>query len=140
MDAGELFTSQLDDAEYQLRQVFSGLPDGAWDEHLVPGTMSPRETAAHLAEAYVAGVKHFRGEEHDWGTYQPASTEPTQILDEMFQERDKLKAAALAAEDHTGLKTAIAYSASHDYYHIGQMCSLRLKVEPNWNPYSIYKS
>ena len=140
MDAKDLFSSTIDDAEHQLRQVLAGLDEAAFDRKLAPSAMSPRETVAHLAECYVAAQKHARGESHEWGTHRTSGQSAPALVEEMFLERGKAKEAALASSDPESLKEMLAYTSSHDYYHVGQMCMQRLAFEPDWNAYSIYKS
>ena len=139
MDAKELFVHEFDDAGYQLSQVFAGLPEESWDAKVHPSAMSARETAAHLAEAYVACSKEVQGNEHEWGSYQPASAEPQGLLGALTQERNAARAAVLASADPHALKSGLAFTANHDYYHVGQMATLRLHLDPEWDAYCIYK-
>ena len=137
MDATELFVSLYDSGASQLGAVFADLPADAWDKKLSPGSMSSRETVAHLTEAYIACAKHLNGEEHSWGTYEAVSDDPQRLLAEMNKQRDVLKAAALE-KGPSEYREVLAYSSNHDHYHVGQMVALRLEVQPDWDSYSIY--
>ena len=137
MEAKELFVTQFDDAAKQLRAVLSEWPDSTWDTKAHPTAMSARETVTHLTEAYQAAGKHLIGEEHQWGSYAPVSDDPNRLLAEMNKQRDVLKAAALGHED-SHLGTVLAYSSNHDFYHVGQLVTLRLHLNPEWDAYSIY--
>lgn len=137
MDATELFVSLYDSGGSQLGAVFADFPADAWDKKVTPGSMSARETAVHLSEAYVACGKHLEGEEHSWGTYTVDTDDPQRLIAHMFKERDVLKMAALKKGPEE-FRTVLAYSSNHDYYHVGQMVALRLEVQPDWDSYSIY--
>ncbi|MBW7928889.1 MAG: hypothetical protein H3C58_12580 [Fimbriimonadaceae bacterium] len=50
-------------------------------------------------------------------------------------EMSALRNRAIAVADE---KIAVEYIAVHDAYHVGQLVTLRLSVEPDWNYYSIY--
>src|SRR5689334_22675098 len=110
MEAKDLFASLYDNAGFQLQQVFKDIPAGGWDAKVTPSSMSPRETAAHLTEAYTACNKMLKGEEHSWGTFQPASTESDGLLSEMWKEREDAKSAALNANDPTVFKHVLDFS------------------------------
>lgn len=138
MDAKGFLSSQIDTTGYQLRAVFANFPDGKWDERVCSEAMSAKETAAHLAECYVAFLDHCQGKEHEWGSFQSASAKPQEIVAEMFALRDQ---AVVAFEAHSGgeaLGWASDYIVLHDPYHVGQMCSLRLELG-DFVPYSIYR-
>lgn len=135
MEAKELLRHQISDAGYQLNKVFEGV-DSSLDFKLTPASMSPRETAIHLAECYTAALAEANGGKHEWGTYKPKSDDFQAIWAEMQELRAKASAAMMEA---TGQEThANAFIVAHDYYHVGQMAQLRLQREPSWDPYSIY--
>ena len=139
MDAKELFVSQFEDGASQLGAAFADFPADSWDAKSNPMAMSARETVVHLTEAYIACGKHLNGEKLQWGSYVAESDDPNRLLAVMIKERDIIKMAALAA-DPAEYKIVLAYASNHDYYHVGQMVTLRLHLDPTWNADSIYSS
>ncbi len=120
-----------------LEKTFEGLTEAEAD-HRFGHLMSPRQHATHLSEAYVAAVKHAKGEKHDWGSYQPAGSTWDAVLQDWRTRRAEAVEALLGAGDDESLKSASDYIVGHDHYHVGQMCSVRLNLNPQWNAYSIY--
>lgn len=135
MTANELLKHQFDDAGYQLTKVFEGI-DASLDFRLVEGGMTPRETAAHLGECYSAILAETKGEKHQWGSYQPSTTEWPALWAEVQDLRNQAVAAAIGKEDWE--THASAYGPAHDYYHVGAMAQIRIAREPGWDGYSIY--
>ncbi len=138
MTSSEMFRKLYADAGYQLEKSFEGMADSCFRSKPNSQGMSPKEIAVHLAEAYVAGQKHFSGESHEWGTYQMDSPQQDVIIANMFEERKKFKDAIEAKGDEDAMKTGLDYGVNHDFYHVGQICSHRIENEPDWNAYSIY--
>lgn len=136
--ANELLRYALDQCRFQLEQVFAGLPDDAWNAKPT-GSSSPAETAEHLCEVYEACLKHLRGEEHDWGTYKSGETTREGLMALMWRLRSQACEACLSG-DEKAAKTAVDYIVLHDPYHVGQLVTIRLALDPNWNAYSIYPS
>ena len=99
--------------------------------------MSPRELVEHLCECAVAFNKSAVGEKHEWGTFSVDDKSPANLRAEL----KRLRAEAVAevnGEDEV-LKEAFSFLSSHDAYHVGQLCSCRLSLDPNWNAYAIYE-
>ncbi len=115
----------------QVLQTFNGLSDVHFDAKPLAHAMSPRETAEHLCDCYQAAIDVSEGREHPWGSTKMAATNPAEAMREMKSLRDR--AIAVASEE-----VAVDYIALHDAYHVGQMVTLRLSVEPDWNSYAIY--
>jgi hypothetical protein len=134
----DLLQKQIDGVGLQISAVFNGLDDSQADIKAAPHMMSPRETSIHLAECYEASEKAARGEEHSWGTYQPAGTGLTELVAEMKSKREAAVQAISGAEPDKAVHAATDYIILHDAYHVGQMCANRLAVDPEWNAYSIY--
>lgn len=115
----------------QILQTFNGLADAHFDTKPLSVAMSPRETAEHLCDCYQAAIDVSEGREHPWGTTKLSAQTPAEAMQEMKALRDA--AIAVANEE-----AAMDYIALHDAYHAGQMVTLRLTVEPDWNAYAIY--
>jgi len=132
----ELLSQQIDDAGYQLEKVFEGIEDASLDFRLTEHAMTPRELLSHLSECYVATVAAAEGKEHAWGTYTAPDTSWPAIWNNTKDLRAKATTAALGAEDFA--MKASGLMVGHDYYHVGQMCAIRLVKDPSWDAYSIY--
>ncbi|HEY0867330.1 MAG TPA: hypothetical protein VGE01_08125 [Fimbriimonas sp.] len=135
MTAKELLQFQLDDAGYQLDQVLSGFPEGSAGNSL---GMTPMQTLSHLGEAYVATSKQARGEKHDWGTFQLDAATFEEALEKLRSLRADAISTVLSGNDDA-LRAGHAFIVAHDYYHVGQLCAQRLRCEPDWDAYSIYR-
>ncbi len=141
MTASELSALYLDDSAYQVAKVFEGLDEAHADVKVSDGAMSPRETLIHLTDCVYAAQSSLAGEsEYAWGSYKPADTAMATLMNTFNDERGKaVEAVKAAGDDEKALKAAAAFIAGHEFYHVGQMASLRLKVTPDWDAYSIYR-
>lgn len=124
-----------------MDKCVEGWNPSAFDEKLTPETMSLRIALIHLAEVYVAVQKQCRGEEHEWGSYAPSSSAEGHLIQAFHEERRRAVEAILGLDDEEkAAHLALDFIILHDAYHVGQLCSLRLKIEPEWNMYVIYGS
>lgn len=139
MDARDLASYVFEDAGFQLGQVLQGFPSPAFDQKLNDLEMTPKDTVVHLTEAYVAGQKQIKGARHSWGTYAATSDDQDALVETMKQERAAFWNAAEESGDPTQYKTAMLYGSNHDYYHVGQLCTMRRAVDPAWDSDSIYR-
>ncbi|MGV3613944.1 MAG: DinB family protein [Fimbriimonas sp.] len=140
MTAKELLRFQCDDAEYQLQQVLDGLDGSHVDGKPINTMMSLRQMVAHLAEAYHATIKDVAGEKHEWGTYEPQSSDWNALVAEFFDLRRQAVEAVLGLEDEDrAVKLGSGFIVGHDYYHVGQFAALRISADPSWDSYKIYR-
>ncbi|MFY9233852.1 MAG: hypothetical protein WAO58_05250 [Fimbriimonadaceae bacterium] len=138
MTASELIRHQVDELGYQLSKVFEGIPASGQDFKAIPSAMSPREILAHLCEAYMAFDAHGRGEEFQWGSFKPDPSWEG-LYAQFVAARNTATARAVSSEDEKALKSAHDYLVGHDAYHVGQMASCRIAMDPEWNAYGIYR-
>ena len=138
MTGQEAISNLLDTAKFQLTMVFKDLPEDIRDNTLHSDNMSFSTSVGHLCEVYTAVLKMSRGETHDWGTYTLPSSDWNELHDLMFTLRAECIEASLALPDEAGLKTLCDYAIAHDFYHVGQLVTLRIAAEPGWNSYGIY--
>jgi hypothetical protein len=138
MTAQELIKKQMDETESMLAQTFKGLSDETAATK-IGSMMSPKEMVAHLAECYVAAKKDIEGTKHEWGTYSPPSQSWDNLLDELGQRRKEAVDAILLKGDDQALRVATDFIVGHDHYHIGQLCAIRISIDPAWDSYSIYE-
>lgn len=141
MTTKELLSKQMDSSGFQLSKCIEGWNPAAFDDKLTPNSMSLRVTLVHLAEVYQAVQKQARGDEHEWGSYTPISDGAEALQADLWRERKLAVDAVLAVgDDDKAAHMALDYIILHDAYHVGQLCSLRLSIEPDWNMYVIYGS
>jgi len=138
MTANELLNKQLDDVSYQLEKVLEGVKESDLDFKVSPTAMSMRELVEHLCEVYTCVEKESRGEKHSWGTFAIADKSWSNLLSEFNKTRAKALGIVSAAQEDKDILSANAYIVAHDYYHVGQLASIRLATDPTWDAYSIY--
>ena len=137
MDAKELIKFQMEASAKQVDKVLEGLADDKWGVK-AGGSMSASETVVHLAECYVAARTHVAGGTHEWGSYKAAGETPEELGANMRSERSKAWEAILGAEVGEAGKAATEYLILHDAYHVGQLATMRMGCDPEWDAYSIY--
>lgn len=137
MDAKQFLSFQLEDAGYQLAKCYEGISDAVLDAKVADG-MTPREAYEHLGDAYRAYVATLAGEKYEWGSFRCADRSWAGMWREVSEARNQAVAAAMAAEGDDALKMANAYLLGHEYYHVGQVCLVRIANDPDFDPYSIY--
>ena len=138
MTASDFALSQLNLAGYMLDKVYEGIDEATLDMRISPAAMTPRETAEHLCECYVASAKVAVGAKHEWGTYEAVDKSWPALGEQMRTLRTVAADACLNGTDE-GLESASHYMISHDNYHVGQLCSIRIAADANWDPYCIYQ-
>ena len=137
MDTKDLIRYQIEASAKQVDKVLEGLADDKWGVK-TGGCMSASETVVHLTECYVAAQTQLSGGSHEWGSYKAAEETPAELATKMRSERSKAWEAVLAADDDEAGKTATEYLVLHDAYHVGQLATLRMGFDPEWDAYSIY--
>jgi uncharacterized damage-inducible protein DinB len=138
MASKDLLIKTLDDASYQLEQVFKDMPASAWNDRLTEHARTPQDTLSHLAESYIAYGKQLQGISHEWGSFKLEGA-PQEQLEAWRKHRQEAVEAAVNSGKEGSDDAAMEYLALHEAYHVGQLCLLRLKHEPSWDPYSIYR-
>ena len=138
MTANEITSAVFHMTGSQVEGVLKDWPSDQWDARINDQTMSAKEVVAHLTECCLAFQKSAKGEQHEWGTYVPADTSVEGLLATMRAERAACGAMLASANDDQ-LKEAFMYIHTHDAYHVGQLVSLRLTLNPEWNSYAIYE-
>jgi uncharacterized damage-inducible protein DinB len=138
MLASEFASSQAEDCLHQLSACFKDVNDEHATQKPVECMMSIRETALHLMEAYTAIEKAAKGEKHEWGSFSDPGGDFASLIEKFHTARAVAVAAALASMD-TNQSLIKDYVIGHEYYHVGQLVSLRLMLDSNWDYHSIYK-
>lgn len=139
MTANDLLNKQLDDVSYQLDKVFEGVSEADLDFKVAPAAMSIREIAEHLCEVYTAVETESNGGSHSWGSFSIEDKSWSNLMEQFHALRANVLAIASNASDEKAVLNASAYLVAHDYYHVGQLASLRLATDSGWDAYSIYK-
>ena len=138
MDLKDALRYQLESSAHQIDKVLEGLPEDKWEAKMRGDCMSPSEAVAHLTECYIAAQKDLAGVQHEWGSYLPSGDTPEALVAEMREERKKAWDAMVSRGDEESVKAATQYVILHDAYHVGQLAMLRLGLDRDWDPYSIY--
>ena len=138
MTANDFALAQLNLAGYMLDKVYEGIDERTLDLRVSPTAMTAREMAEHLSECYVAAAKIAVGEKHEWGNFESADKSWPALLNQMRDLRTVAMDACLNGSDE-GLDCASHYVISHDNYHVGQLCLLRIAADSSWDPYCIYQ-
>jgi hypothetical protein len=136
MDSNALIQKQLAHVSLQVEKVFEGIDESNADHRATPAMMSAREIAEHLGECYQAVITTAGGGKHEWGSFSIPDKSWTNVHSTMLSLREQAVAALPA--DERGAELATDFIILHDAYHVGQMCTNRLSLDPNWNAYSIY--
>jgi uncharacterized damage-inducible protein DinB len=138
MTVEEFFLANAAHTAHQIDVVFRKFTGDQWDTKLVPEAMSPRETLAHLCDCYQCASQRARGEEPAWGSFKPEDDDPARLEETRQRLRAKAIEEAVAVGDHALLAELYAYLHEHEAYHVGQLCLLVVRLDPAWDPYSIY--
>lgn len=138
MTAKELLNNLIQNAGFQVSQCCAGVTEEQADLKLNDDTMSFRVTIAHLCECYVAVQEAAAGKEHEWGTFTPRSSAFGPLLEEWNELRAQAKATVVSDDDKL-IGLGSDFIVGHDYYHVGQLVSLRRSFDKEWNSYSIYQ-
>lgn len=130
----------LDTSGFQVSQVFAGLKDEDWQRRLLPDTMSPQEVILHLTECCKAAL-HRVTQESDfdgWGKTVMSGSTPEKWIEEFNACRAQAISAGLEEDSERNQEILMDLLSLHEAYHVGQLCTLRLQIDPSWNYYSIY--
>ena len=137
-----LLKSALHTANYQMTKAFEGLSEerGDFDLRICPEARTAREILEHLCDCYQGYMDMSHGKQYEWGSFKAEGYSALKLLDIRNELRKKAESFALAhANDPKSAEFALGFLVLHETYHVGQMCLLHIKVDPNWNPYSIYE-
>ena len=138
MTGSELIQAQIDMLTTQVEACYAGLAPEDFERDIVPQMMKPARVLDHLAECVHAFLAKKDGAEYDqWGV-----TGLTGTLEERMaayrELRELAKAGIAGREDEQALIAASDFLTAHDAYHVGQLVTMRLTLDPEWNAYSIY--
>lgn len=101
--------------------------------------MSIRELVEHLCEVYTAVEEQSRGVHHNWGGYSLEDKSWENLTATFTDLRSKAIEIVSTAESEKDFFTATDFMVGHEYYHIGQLASIRLATDPTWDPFCIYR-
>lgn len=138
MTASELLAWQIDDVGNQILKTLENLPAEHRDARVVPGAMSPNDVIEHLCECYEAAAAVAEGRKHPWGSFAFVEETWDERLARWRELRSRAKALVTGGDDPKPLTEGYEYIVGHDAYHVGQLCQLRLHLDPKWDSMSIY--
>jgi hypothetical protein len=138
MTANELLNKQLEDCSYQLDKVLEGVAEKDLDFKVTPTAMTIRELVEHLCEVYTAVEEETRGASHSWGSFSIEDKSWQNLKAQLSALRSRALQIVRDAQEDKALLSGSAFLVAHDYYHVGQLATLRLATNPEWDAYSIY--
>ena len=138
MTGKDFAISLLEESGYQFKMCLANISDAGFVAKPLGGIMSIREALEHQTEACIAVGKDAAGEKHEWGTYHLPEAPIADLIAIFDAERAKATDIALDLfDEHPHL--AKDYLIAHEFYHVGQMCALRLALDDGFEAYSIYR-
>lgn len=137
MTANELVIAQLADTHLQVTMVYEGLPESGWTQCSNPQAFTPRQTLAHLTECCQAMLSDDPNK-YEWGSFDDSGFNNDELMAKFNELRSKCVEKASNSTDDQVLSNAVNFLALHEAYHVGQLVTLRLSLDPDWNSYSIY--
>jgi hypothetical protein len=139
MTAKELAAQFVDESGYQFKACLAGVSADSFEAKPIEGVMSIREALEHCTEACLAVQKDAIGEKQSWGTYKFPAGSVDELVAIFEDERAKAVALAMDNFDNQGAHWLKDYIVAHEFYHVGQMVSVRLALSDGFEPYSIYR-
>lgn len=134
----DLLNKQMADSGKMLGVLFAGVTEEQADQKVNEHAFSFRETIPHLTECCHAVLAHLAGEKYSWGSFKPADTSLSALIADYEATRATAVAGVLAADEAEAVEIATAYLINHDHYHVGQLCTLKMTLDPTWDAYAIY--
>jgi uncharacterized damage-inducible protein DinB len=131
----DILQKQCDYVGKQVRAAVDGLSQEGWNTRPTETAMTPREIVTHLCGVYEYATAKARGEQATWTEYACAG-DTNELMADFDSKRQEAITACLASEDPYEMLTD--YIIVHDAYHVGQLCTARFVVQPDWDPYAIY--
>lgn len=123
----------------QVQAALAGLTEAQADSVSNPQAMSAKTTLLHLAECARAALTMKNGGEHEWGTGETTAASLAEANALYRRDRDALDQALSGEIDEKTLSVIGDFIVLHEAYHVGQLCTLRLSLDPAWDAYSIYR-
>jgi uncharacterized damage-inducible protein DinB len=141
MNSRDLILSGLAKVNVQVERVFEAMPPEIWNARLSDEAMTPLETLEHLCHVIFAfSTEVATGEPFDWDTeFATGMKDPVELWDRFVADRARAVTMVSGSSDDEVFARAFDYLILHEAYHVGQMAQLRITMEPDWNPYSLYE-
>lgn len=139
MNAIKLLSHQLEDTTFQIAKVLEGVKESDLDFRIAPSARTILEQIEHLCEVYTAVEEQSRGEHHQWGAYVIEDKSWSNLLATFTTLRSKAIEIVSSPQSEKELFTASDFMVGHEYYHVGQIASIRIATDPAWDPFCIYR-
>lgn len=138
MTLSEYVRHEVDNVGFQLEKCLEGVREEDLGQKVCDQAMTLPDMVEHLCEVYQAVVTEAGGGKHEWGSFSIQDKSWTNLLS-TFGTMRTAACDAVVSDDEEKAKHAHDFIVAHDAYHVGQIALLRLKTNPDWNPYSIYR-
>ncbi len=138
MDAAALLKYSLDASHFQVQACYNGLSPEAAQARPIAAMMTANEQLEHLCEVCQAVLTQAAGGTHAWGEFVIPEEWKQDRMGTYTALRQKAVETLVSDPQEPHLKMGINYLSLHETYHVGQLVTLRLTLDPEWNAYSIY--
>lgn len=139
MDAKELLVKAIESSGRQIEKAYEGLAEADYDKRLCESALTPREVLEHYCECYDSAITSANGLEPDWGSYHIDDKSMANLWKTFAETRQAAIQKVLGLDGPKLFEIGMGFIALHDAYHVGQVCQLRLHLDPSWNAYAIYE-
>ena len=128
----------LDESDYQFLACLNGVSEENFNTKAISQMMSMRECVEHMIDCCIASQRLAAGEKYEWGSFHMPDASMLDLIERYKRERVK---AAHIALDHLESKPSFAkdFLIAHEFYHVGQLSTLRSSLDPDWDMHSIYR-
>ena len=138
MTGKEFAARMIDESGYQFMACLAGVSEEGFVAKLFGDMMSIRETLEHHTECCIAVQRDFANQSFEWGTFKFPAGSVAELV--ALFEVERAKAVALALDNFDDKpQYSKDYLIAHEFYHVGQMCAVRIAIGDGFEPYSIYR-
>lgn len=139
MNSVQMVLKAIENSGRQIEKAYEGLSEAEYDKKLCDSAMTPREILEHFCECYHNAVPYADGIEPKWGAFSIEDKSAANLWKVFAETRQRAVQKAQTLEGEKLFEIGMGFLAMHDAYHVGQLCQLRVHLDPSWNAYSIYE-
>lgn len=138
-DYNLLIKAILEKCKFQLVQCIQDLSTSLFEEKLTFETRNVYETLAHLIDVCYA-YQHLRtGKKYKWQSFTTDCVKKEDVFSVFLEVWEKTREYACQIDTEKEFLDTVEYLALHISYHVGQICALRMKIDPKWDAKTIYQ-
>lgn len=129
----------LDKCEFQFIQSVRDLSTTQYNQKLTFETRSVYETLVHLIDVCYAYQALRKNQKYSWQSFTTEHAGKEKAFSLFLDVWKETFLIACDIDSEKEFLDAIDYLALHMSYHVGQICALRMKIDPKWDAKSIYQ-